>query len=139
MAPSSTVAYSRAPLNGGGEHMRHLCGKHVRTHTHTHTHTYIHTYIHTHTRTRTRTRTRARARRTHTRTHAHTHTRTHAHARVPSLKPLCLLSQHQCSLRHWRVICLSQRKMYPPFRSPPFEGARYRVANGVSKRCFSDS
>ena len=44
---------------------------------------------------------------------------------MPSLKPLCLLCQtNQGSLRHQRVICFSQRKTYPPLRSPPLKSAR---------------
>ena len=40
----------------------------------------------------------------------------HTHA---SLKTLCLLYQNQGSLRHRRVICLSQREKDPPLRAPP--------------------
>ena len=45
---------------------------------------------------------------------------------VPSLKQLCLLCQNQGSLRHRRVICLSQRKNVPPHVGrPPFKSARF--------------
>ena len=38
---------------------------------------------------------------------------------MPSLKPLCLLCQNQGSLRHRRVICLSQRRKSTPPLVPP--------------------
>ena len=58
---------------------------------------------------------------------ARAHTRVTQMTHMPSLKPLCLLCQNQGSLRHWRVICLSQRKTYPPFRSPPFKSGTEKV------------
>ena len=43
---------------------------------------------------------------------------------MPSLKPVCLLSENQGSLRHRRVICLPQLKNVPPnLGPPPFKSA----------------
>ena len=86
----SEIGHFLAGRNGTGG-ARHLSGKSARTSAPQMTHTHT----------------------THT-THTHTHTR------MPSLKLPSLLCQNQGSLRHRRIICLSQReKTYPPFGSPP--------------------
>ena len=47
---------------------------------------------------------------------------------MPSLKPLCFSCENQGSLRHWCVICLSQRKnTHPVFRSAPIKSPRYLI------------
>ena len=50
------------------------------------------------------------------------HTRVPEMAHMPALKPLCLLCQNPGSLRHRRVICLSQRKHVPPIKKSSKKG-----------------
>ena len=51
---------------------------------------------------------------------------------MPSLKPLCLLHEHQVSWHHRRVICSSQRNNVPSIKIavPPFKSARFRQILG---------
>ena len=62
------------------------------------------------------------------------HTRATQMTHMASLKPLSLLCQNEGSLRHQRVMCVSQRKNVPPIKVPPFKSAR--CLNDSKYFCF---